>query len=38
MEGREYEVTSQRGFDGDFSRFEVADFADQNNVGILAKE
>src|SRR6185369_2246145 len=38
MEGREYEVTSQCGFDGDFSRFEVSNFADQNNVWILAQE
>src|ERR1044071_5999102 len=38
MEGREYEVASECGFDSDLSRFEVADFADQNDVGILAQE
>src|SRR6185369_12723622 len=38
MEGREYEVTSESSFDGDFSSFEVADFADENDVRILAQE
>src|SRR6476620_9876247 len=38
MEGGENEVTSEGSFDGDFSSFEVADFTDQNDVGILAQE
>src|SRR5215213_3192982 len=38
MEGGENEVASESGFDGDFSSFEVANFTDQNDVGILAQE
>src|SRR5215216_6359333 len=38
MEGGEYEVTGERGFNGDFSRFEIANFTDQNNVWILAQK
>ena len=31
-------MAGERGLDGDFSRFQVADFADQNDVGILTQE
>ena len=38
MQGREYEVTGECGFDGDLRRFKVANLTDQNDVGILAQE
>src|SRR6185369_10488131 len=38
MEGRENEVTSESGFDRDFSSFEVANFTDENDVWILAQK
>ena len=31
-------MAGERGFHRDFCRFKVADFADQNNVGVLAQE
>src|SRR5208337_755566 len=34
----ENKVSGKRGLDGDFRGFKVADFADQNNVGILPQE
>ena len=37
MEGREDKVTGQGRFGGDFGRLEVADLADEDDVGILAK-
>ena len=38
VQGRKYKVTGKRRFDSDFSGFEVADFADENDVGILTQE
>ena len=38
VQGREDEVTGQRSLDGDFRRFEVADLADQDHVGVLAED
>ena len=38
MKGRENEVSRQGGLDGDLGGFEVADLADQDDVGILAQE
>ena len=34
----EHKVAGESGLDGDFSGFKVSDFADQNDVGILAQE
>ena len=34
----EHKVSGERGLDGDFGGFKVADFADQDDVGILAQE
>src|SRR5262245_26565001 len=38
MEGRENHVSGKGGFDGDFGSFEVTDFSDQDDVGILTKK
>ncbi len=34
----EHQVAGERGLDGDFSRLEVSNFADQNDVGVLPQE
>ena len=38
VQGRQHQVAGLRGLDGDFRRFQIADFADHDDVGILAQE
>ena len=38
VQRREHEVAGQRGLDRDFRRFEVADFADEDDVGVLPQK
>src|SRR5215472_11433392 len=38
MESGEHQVTGQSRLDADFRGFEVADLADQNNIGVLAEK
>src|SRR5687768_1328796 len=38
VEGGKHEVAGELSIDGDFRRFEVADFADQNDVRVLTQE
>ena len=37
MQGREYQVARQRSLDGNLGGFLVANFADENDVGIVAQ-
>ena len=38
VQGGKHQVAGERGFHGDFRRFKVANFADQNDVGVLPQE
>ena len=38
VQRREHEVAGERRLDGDLRRLEVADFADEDDVGVLAQE
>src|SRR6266849_622035 len=38
VQGREHKVTRQRSLDGDFSRFEISNFAHEDDVRILPQE
>ncbi len=38
VQGGKHQVPGERGFDCNFRRLKVADFADENDVGILAQE
>ncbi len=38
MEGAEHEVAGEGGADGHFSGFKVANFADHNDIGVLAED
>ena len=38
MQSRKHQVAGEGGFDGDFRGFEVTDFADQDDVGILTQK
>ena len=38
VQSAEHKVSGEGGLDGDFGGFKIADFADENDVGILAEE